>query len=212
MCSPVGDTSLPPLLSLVISLKLLPCSLHPPLTFLRPSLCLDHTTTPVVPPPTKGGRGRFFIPFQIWLGEGSIHHLPVAHPNEAIVCLPNGTWAPSVIGRPMHRHTAFTLPARIPRQRGDHVRPYTLRVFGQEKACHCLLARAPQCGSDGESRQLELCSAASLTGALHGSCINYIAMARRLVANPAGDGLSSLIGVLTKMRGPLGVIRRWQLS
>lgn len=35
--------------------------------------------------------------------EGSIHHLPVAHPNDALVCLPNGTWAPSVTGTPMQK-------------------------------------------------------------------------------------------------------------
>lgn len=27
---------------------------------------------------------------------GGVHHSPPARPNEAVICLPNGTWAPSV--------------------------------------------------------------------------------------------------------------------
>lgn len=61
---------------------------------------------------------QFFLLFHIRLEEGRIHHSPVARPNEAAVCLPNGTWAPSVIGKQMQRHVAFTLPAPVRRQRG----------------------------------------------------------------------------------------------
>lgn len=59
----------------------------------------------------------FFL-FQIWLGEGSIHHLPVARPNEADVCQPNGTWAPSVTSKPKQRNAAFILPASVADREG----------------------------------------------------------------------------------------------
>lgn len=54
-------------------------------------------------------------------GEGSIRHLPMACPNEAIVCLPNGTWAPSVTGTPVQRQAAFTLLVLVLWQRGVQV-------------------------------------------------------------------------------------------
>ena len=45
-------------------------------------------------------------------GDHGIHHWPVARPNEAVVCLPNGTWTPSVTqDHGTLKPTLFTLPA-----------------------------------------------------------------------------------------------------
>ncbi len=175
-----------------------------------------------------------FISFQIWLEEGGIHHLPVARPNEAVVCLPNGTWAPSVTGKPMQRHEAFTLPAPVRWQRGKHVRPQPVHVsfymlwnscsnttvrhgplhlagwvlLSKRKRATATAPQLPNAARTGSvtyvcvvrnagwvcvfaARQLELGSAASLRGALHGSCVYYTAMAWGLVWQQLTLDLSS---------------------
>lgn len=162
----------------------------------------------------------------------------MARPNEAVVCLPNGTWAPSVICKPMQRHPTFTLPARIRWQREregkrDHVRPYPECVslfaccenpatalrwdllhsarwafVARRKHATASVPQFPNVAWTGSvtyvcvvrnvgwvcvvvARQLELGWAASLMGALHGSCVYYTAMAWRLIWQQLTLDLSS---------------------
>lgn len=145
-----------------------------------------------------------FISFQIWLGEGSIHHLPVARPNEVVVCLPNGTWAPSVIGKPMQRHAAFTLPALVCWQRGDHVRPYPVRV-SLYACCEipvttllCNMAsctRPAECFWPRESVPLPPCHSSPMwlgQGVWHMSVLLECGVGVRRCSSTAGAGLSGL--------------------
>lgn len=156
---------------------------------------------------------RFAFPNMV-LREGSIHHLPVARPNDAIVCLPNGTWAPSVIGTPMTEtlqswerrlenltwrtlhdaglffFSAYCEVTAAPRplalgQLGD-IGPNLPGMAGTEREDICWV-----CAS--AARQLEMGSAASLKGALHGSCVDCTAMAQRLVWQQLTLDLSSLL-------------------
>lgn len=135
----------------------------------------------------------------------------------------------------MQRHEAFTLPALIRWQRGNHVWPYPMHVclfacceipaatllcnmapctqpaecfWPKESVATASVPQLPSVVWTGSvtyvcvvrtvgwvcvfaARQLELGSAASLKGALHGSCVYYTAMAWRLVWQQLTLDLSS---------------------
>lgn len=57
----------------------------------------------------------------------------MARPNEAVVRLPNGTWAPSVICKPVQTHATFTLPALRSLTEGG-----SRSTFPRVCACVCL--------------------------------------------------------------------------
>lgn len=153
--------------------------------------------------------------------EGSIHHLPVAHPNDAIVCLLMAPGLHLLLARqcrdiaelkeevdvpelayPTWCVSLFEPSVRLRQRHNPATRLLTLNQLGsfgpnlpdmagtQRRAYVCVVRNLGWvCAS--AARQLEMGSAASLKGPLHGSCVDYTAMARRLVWQQLTLDLSS---------------------